>query len=318
MGFDPSPFDAGDEAGFPPPRTSLGFDLDHGCTCQNDLRGGGPSCTAMALTCDGDGGVDNGFTALFSTFSAFGNADDLSSINQRIATGDSTFLISITDYNGLANDLEVYVTTALVTRPAAAPAPGCAVPDAGPRPVTEPVDGGVNNGSGPAWDGCDQWQVVRDTPVVRAYVANHQLIIDSAPSLPIVLGSATIDVRSPLFSGVLAPHADGSWSLEDAQFAARAPQDDLFGALLTFHIHSAEKAACFYPEYVSVFRSTFCGSLDIMASPLEDYAEAGLFACDSLSFAYAFRADPAVRGGAASEPQVSDCADSGAVLKCSH
>jgi hypothetical protein len=160
-----------------------GLDLDDSCTCQPDLHDGAAPCETPGtdrISCDFDGGVDDAFGAAATQYTAFLRDYDVAgSINQKITTGDRTFLFFLSGYNGKANDREVGV--ALVTAGGLYDGATCDDPEA-PLPAA-PRETLLHP---PRWDGCDRWSPLpgrlfgafpkRKTQTFAAYVSNFTIV----------------------------------------------------------------------------------------------------------------------------------------------
>jgi len=295
-----------------PPVGPFGFDLDNACTCQRDLHNGQATCTGSTAqaTCDGDGGVDNGFAQFYSLFRLLGDPDDVSSVNTAALDGDLTVFFTLTNYNGLANDEDVSIAIAFGAQPDQAPDPRCEA-GAPSRPLP---DGAAHNI--PLWDGCDRWHLASTPRSGAGYVVNHRVVTSGAAALPLSLGGAQIDVTEPVLVAVVVPHDDGSFTMEDGLIAGRVAASSAFQALASFKIIAGMTVpVCDDPASIGALKGTFCSARDIMRSKSEDN---GGFDCDSLSLALSFRADPATLGdaGEAGTVSVNACVDAAAPLTC--
>ena len=335
LGWDAGPYDGGGgTTGFPSPEppgsnNALGFDLDKACTCQHDnVHQGQASCTSNThVVCDEDGGIDNALVNIYGTFGTlFGNkdpADGLLNVNDSIGNGITTLIMQIDKYNGLANDNEVLVTVLAgqYTHQEPAGTPQCQ--DAGPRQV-KGLSGGPDGGPdyGPTWDGCDVWDISQKATPITSYVVNHQLVVIAAAFLPVPVGGASLNVQYAQSVGVLLPNAgtDGGFTYEDGVFSGRAGAADLMEAILTFRQIGSNMPACYDPNAVSLVKGSLCGALDLHQQQPEDFRadDAGvLLPCDSASFVFAFRQEPASVGVMISnENLLHSCADSGVDFSC--
>jgi hypothetical protein len=314
------------------PTAAFGFDLDNSCTCQGDnLHQGQPSCKtnvpSMPAYCDEDGGVDNSLVGFYHTFGSVngGDPDKLLNINQSISNGNNTILTRISKYNGKANDNEVVVEVALAGRVQGTPITSAECAGAQTRPIIDPGTPEAGPDYGPAWDGCDVWNVLHLASAIPAYVVNHQLVVRAQATLPVLAAGTSFDVSEPQSVGVLVPVPgdDASahhFTYEDGVFAGRAEASTLIAALLTFHAHAADVLpACYIKDDVSFIKGAVCSNLDLRTSSVQDYYtdDAGLIACNAASFVFSFRQERSNFGVQLQDAAiVNSCIDSGANFSC--
>lgn len=302
------------------PTTTPGFDLDGVCTCdgrEGTALAGRSSCArpANAVTdCDLDGGVDNAVAAL-ERDNLPPNTSLANQSNRTIATGARTLLLSVSGYNGRANDDAVVVGALLGVDVQA----GC--PDAG--------DAG---GWAPGRCADDTWLVApesvvftgaqRRLPVAIAtgYVRDRQLVVTFKGSVVRVPFNDAHDIpfSNPVFSlglvplGVdLSPRDPGGapgpaekrlWAVEDGVVAGAIAGGDVL--VLLGSIQTAGGRFCTLPAYDTV-RDQACRTFDLgtgQGTATEPPR------CDALSGAARLRLVPARAGDAGTtRPTFTGC-----------
>jgi hypothetical protein len=254
----------------------LGFDLDEQCTCP-----GPPSCTSpsMAPNCDLEpGGHDiaaNSFVSMLDTQLAGTSGGDL---NTRLSKGLFTLLVTVSQYNGGADDTGVVV--AVMTSSGIAG-------DAGP----------------PNWDGTDIWNVdpastvgpvvlgdggaYAYTPryfVTDAYVANHVLVAHFRDN-PLVIGLSigTLEVGGSILMASLTAGTAGQYTASGV-IAGRFTTYSTFQLLgrLDYRADGGEHKLCGNDPIFTFLKSNTCAATDIMGLPSQDSTGQ---ACNALSFA---------------------------------
>ncbi len=294
-----------------------GFDLDGTCTCDTrpgSAHDGGASCKGPK-TCDFDGGVDNGSSALYEQFGTIvPDLDKAADINKHIALGESGTLIEISNYNGLANDKAVNV--GIVVSSGIYDGSGCGTNDGGPPPYPS------------GWCGNDLWtvdpaQVVGDTPPygsalsAPAYVTNHTLVVDDPKSyFEVPFGDVRLRLYSPVIVATIVP-VDASGNPRDPNAPPPNPKDRYYrldegllsgrlsaatilaaaGALRqpgsTMADAGADKYFCQSSAF-ALLAGALCGARDIASSRQVDFDPKA--SCDALSATSSFRAQPALAG----------------------
>jgi len=326
----PFTYDAGVFDGGPSPTKILGFDLDHACTCEKDLKGGINACAAKSTQCDQDGGIDNQLPAALNLLLvAMPNADvdEVLTVNKRIAAGDSAIIITLRGYNGLANDTAVTAVVRGVARPelAANPdgGPQCQVPPGADAAVLyrPPSFQDMSDGEGgvtywpqrePVFDGCDNWGQVESTPPIEAWVTNHQLVISTTVAVPLQLAGSILNVETTRMTAVLVPDGKGGFTLEDGNAGARAPTAPLLATLSTLRFSIDAGQLCMAnPVEQAVLIGQVCNAVDILANSSSDFYESpetgAQVKCDALSVAFAFRGEQANYGVPIDASVVEQC-----------
>lgn len=299
---------------------TLGFDIDGTCTCdhrEGNAHGGESSCKPKGdqAICDADGGIDNSFGQLISTFAAFGSFADMTKVKERINTGRQTLLLYMRRYNGLANDRDVEIGL---------------LPSDGVR--TPGCPGSTVNGDGdynPGWCGDDPWstvpegQVADGTPVALAngYVNNYRFVVNLPATARVPLGPVPLEFGTPIITGKLTPldeslnpRAPGQapttekekrlFKVDEGQLVGRMVVQSLLATLGSADVGGDATRLCASMLYVQL-RKEICDSIDIARAPSLDFQS---YTCDAISASLGFTAQPAVRGGTYLEPlDNNDC-----------
>lgn len=310
----------------------VGLDLDRTCTCitEND------SCVSefsKGSHCDDANGVDNAGAKLFKSLLALG-AEGMGSAfyTQMVEQGEWGLLLSISDYNGEAND--ELVTVSLYPSPGMNPIAGSGgAGGAGGSAGAGGAGGSGGIGSGgaggfgsgalfaepPGWNGQDAWPVDSTSladgasiaqPLyldMNAYVANNVLVAEF-PELKFRFGGPTsnlnINVRSTTVMGLLETVPDGLgvrvtkgvmagyWRMEDV-FGG-------FGSLMADGKGLCNDGGILYNQTKDVL----CDFIDIALNPPAE----GEVLCNGLSFGMGFETFPAKLGAVVPpEPQPNLC-----------
>lgn len=303
-----------------------GFDLDGVCTCDKrpaTAHEGGASCIGP-VTCDLDGGIDNGSSTLFDMFGTIvPDLDQAANINKHISFGETGTLLAISQYNGRANDKAVNV--GFIVSNGIDDGSGCGTNDGGPPPYP------------PGWCGNDIW-TVDPTGVIGeqapyaaalsapAYVTNHTLVIkDPTSYFEVPFGDLRLRLYSPIVVATIVPvDANGNprdpnapppapndryYRLEDGRLAGRMAASTVLaasGALRQPGSSAPDAAAKYLCESTAfpILRSALCGARDIASSSQVDFDEKAT--CDALSATSSFRAQPALVGAKKSGALVVD------------
>jgi hypothetical protein len=296
---------------------SPGFDLDGVCTCDErpgSVEGGASSCVRPGKACDLDGGVDNNGAQLIASLAALPGVDDSVNVTNRIKNGRQTLLLVISRYNGKANDKEVKL--GLV------PSDGIR-DDAGvrcPGSVQDPVGGHWS----PTWCGTDPWSIVTDTVVVEpqatlgfqpiatgtGYVADYKVIVRvEFGTTTVPFGAGGLEMGSPEAVIDLVPLDENLqprdksrpptplerrlWRVPKGVLAGRLPAPSLLAAAGTIPTPGTMGRDHLCTSFLfSELKKTICDGLDIARTRSFDFAPNR--ACDALSMAVGFTADPAV------------------------
>jgi hypothetical protein len=291
----------------PPGGKTLGFDLDNSCTCDErpgTRNEGGASCeTSRKVVCDADGGVDNQAASTIAVYSGFLDIDKAANINNRIAVGQQTAILVLSEYNGLANDN--HVTFGLFTSEGMREPPGC------PGSVTDPS--GIST---PTWCGEDNWTATSTTAQINngkvvpqsagsGYVTEYQFVIDEyrgAASIP--FGAYKLSLGSPVAAGRLVP-LDGNlnpvdtsqpdvvartkyWRVDDGVLSGRIRASDVLAAFGTVNTPGDAGGApkpplCTDKVFFPVLKDQLCGAIDISSS--KDFDFVAKARCDAVSVA---------------------------------
>jgi hypothetical protein len=297
----------------------LGFDLDGVCTCDDrpaTAHDGGPSC-AGPVSCDLDGGIDNGSKALFDKFGTIvPDIDKAAHVNESIMNGQQGTLIEISNYNGFANDRAVNV--GIVISNGLNDGSGCG--------TTDP-DGGLPPYP-PGWCGNDIWtvdprNVIGDRPPYAAtlsapaYVTNHKLVInDPLGYFEVPFGDVALRLYSPIVVATIVPldangnprdpsqppssMKDGNFRLDDGILAGRMSATTILAATGALRVPGSgdpdagtQKYFCQSSSF-GVLTSLLCGARDIASSTQVDFQPKAV--CDALSATTSFQARPAKVG----------------------
>ncbi len=289
----------------------IGFDLDGVCTCFPDpstAHGAQPSCVppdGSMVACDQDGGVDRQLTNVIAGYPLFfgGKSAD---------NGGPSLVMTITKYNGRANDAEVFL--AAFGSEGIFDATGCAGdPDGPPFKAT--------------WQGCDKWTLdsryvlpgtTEPTAYLTGYVTNHVLVARSsvkplaflAGNIALPIASAVVTARlvavGPTFVPIEPPPDKGDhFQIEEGVLSGRVTTGDALRGLASQQADSDGGPLCGFPNFFTAVKTGFvCPNADITSSVAKDFTNAP---CDAISVAAAFSAFPA-QIGAVRDPKSSACA----------
>jgi hypothetical protein len=265
--------------------TTLGFDLDHTCTCP-----GPESCVPGQGGnghCDDSRGRDNAGGALIQEFSELTTQLSTAKINTNFENGVDTMVIRVRQYNGTANDtqvaLAVFVSTGTVP-----------LDDAGANPI-------------PKHDGTDMWgldpsSVVGTPPPyvavnedTSAYVTNGVLV--GSVSFPFRVGNAFgpnfLRLDGAFLVATLAP--SGSGYAMSGVITGRWDTRNLLTGMQGIHDPLvAGQYLCGTDSTYQGFKSAICAAADIASLASSDNTGAP---CDALSLAVGFTSEPAMLGG---------------------
>lgn len=280
------------------------FDLDDVCTCDGRPGArddGGPRCATTTVSCDGDGGVDNGLGALSALTAVGGGIANVA--NRLITTGHRTVLLQIAKYNGLPNDDEVVVGTLL----------GAGIHEKACASSTLDDASGLYSAGG---CGDDPWairpgEIVGSVPLVVGigYVRDGRLVVpklNNAVLLPFT-DQSTLNFRQPVITGTLVPVDEALqprdprsaptekekrlFLLQNATLAGRVQASESVAAIGTYVQSSTGKPLCTSAAF-GLIRDQVCGASDIQGRPL--VPDDPTRACDAISAAIGFAAVPAV------------------------
>ncbi|TKD08543.1 hypothetical protein [Polyangium fumosum] len=257
----------------------LGLDLDRFCSCQGEERSCiPPEGQPEKLSCDKAMGRDNQMPALFSLVELALQVQDLSERYSLFAElGSWGIIFHVSGYNGQPNDSKVRVAWY----------------------------GSEGTEAQPAWDGSDAWPIATstledpanvNTPKYYdndAYVTDGMLVL-SAPVGGIAVAGGNTRLHINLSSGTIQAKILkdnlGRWILRDGLIAGRIPQVELFRMVQSFRDDTG-KPFCTDNIFWGATQDAFCRGLDVQTGPPEPNK-----ACNAVSFAAGFDADPAVIG----------------------
>ncbi len=299
-----SPGDAGT-----PAYVRMGYNLDGVCTTSAASRSceSAPSMAIDSLKAtDGPGGRDNMFGELIDSVSTDGSFTR--SFNASISTGTLSLVIHVTGYNGLPNDDAVAVSVYGATMN---PVPG---PEAGSTMGSASTD----KVRGPMWDGDDGWYAYPDWvsgglsvdaganalpppsfETQNAYVNAATLV---AHFLSVDIGSGLHAVNVVMTATIV--EAGGTWALRNGTIAGAIPLNNFLGiASLIPDPNSPGAFLCTDSTAYGAYKSFLCSLGDIM----QDYSSEPDTACDAVSVAWQFTADPAKLVGASYAPPPGVC-----------
>ena len=294
------------------PQPHIGFDLDDACTC---CPGGTSSCMqASDADCDDDAGRDNTGIKLFRTLqltAQMGNQD----VDQALSDGLYGIVIQVTGYNGQLNDHDVTVNVFASNGVAL-------VGDAGPlhngndKWTVDPryVTGGsmmvgtdceLNNGNNCPATYSDN----------GAYVACGVLVAHPTPSVPFTFGGRAafggteMLLQETNIVGTLQPTTvvtgsgiSPSWRMINGSVSGRWKSQDLLSNMATIPDPTSDAGAfiCGGDSIYASLKPFICGLQDIEHTHGND--NIGL-ACDSISMAFGYTAEPALLGVVVPIPQ---------------
>lgn len=287
---------------------ATGYDLDHICSCDplDPLAEAGlKTCLPPpdASGCDYGGGIDNALAPLFDQLKALATETASSLVDQQrreFRCGIQNILIFLQNYNGLADDAQVYVS--------ATGSYGTSHPDGTTTPTAPTTDDCPSTGATiPAMDGSTFWSTRENFNIQAdqhsAYVTNFKLVLDLTTfggQLPFTLGLQQIELGSPVLIGDLVPLGadDQPLPIVDKQIIGGPPAHfRLDNALLAGRISAATmlQAAgsisvdnttllCDTP-FFSPVAEMICGARDLADLPIRDGKGSP---CASLSISVSF------------------------------
>jgi hypothetical protein len=239
----------------------LGFDLDNACTCP-----GPPSCVSKNRQCDGPGGRDGAGDALFALLDSFFATTTEGSLNDRINAGRVGFLLWVSDYNGEANDPNIYASVLLSSG------------------IVEDTDAGSS--IAPKWDGNDRWNIdprlingftidqdgaYHYTPAALstvAYVTDNTLVA-LIPSVRLSVEVAQFEVSDVVFRGDISPTPYGYQI--DGQFSGRMSTRQVLAITSSINDpRNPSERLCGTNGTFQAFRQAVCSMADIAADPAND------------------------------------------------
>jgi hypothetical protein len=278
--------------------SDLGFDLDHNCTCDSGVTSCGPP--GGTEYCDLPGGRDiEGNKVIGTALDTALASNGFGTIDSRIGMGLAGYLVELKDYNGEANDDQVYLDMF----------------DSSGLGAPSTTNVGDFDFHPPAWDGNDAWSVdcglsvatcppraralwVGDAGITSAYFDSQAYVTDNMlvarpKIIRLAVASTSLAVTDTLIVAKLTP-ALGSFRL-DGQVAGRVTTKAIFEMLATVHLGEADagKYLCPGQPDLEQFRQSLCNSADIAASSAFDNQGKP---CEALSISVPFTAFPAKIG----------------------
>jgi hypothetical protein len=264
------------------------------CTCNADPG----SCTRAdaAPYCDEEGGVDHSANELAETLAALaGTPTEV----DRITRGEYSMLVRIRDYNGTADDPNVFVEVFS--------SPGLdGVQDGGPA-------------SPPTFDGTDVWTVdpsslflPKAPPHIavvfdeHAYVAQGTLVAMPSDPLTLKAGGISVLVRAVVITGKL--RREGAiFVIDEGVLVGRIRTTDFLTGLEAARDPITKGGVCgdagLYPQLLP----RICEAADIMSDRGRDNTGS---ACDAMSIAARFTTRPAILGPVYARPRAArPCGD---------
>jgi len=288
------------DGGTPP---LFGYDLDDVFTC---CDGGASSCKPPVVGnhCDENGGRDNSGGQLIASLALLDPTQfNATTISQRLQDGVYSLIVQVSDYNGTPNDTQV--VAGLYASDGLQPEADGAVPLA-------------------KWDGTDVWTIddqfvlngADASPIVpnhfdaHAYVSGGVMVMQV--NFPLSLGtSATgsidIDLTGGVITAEVVPMPGGGFRAANGQVAGRWNASSVLTAAQSLTLAGAP--ICPGSSLYANVKQQICGAADIATDPANDNKGA---ACDALSVAFGFTADPALMGAVISSgAKQGTCGDAG-------
>lgn len=261
-------------------RLNIGYDHDGLCTSQGDK----PKCLPPAWTLakpvlDGIGGRDNAIGAMLAAQeSTFGVAVIVSSeITTEIGNGTIApfLLLSVSGFNGLADDDAVDVTLYLPAR--------------------------TGLGGAPKWNGSDAFPVATATRASRAYVNKYRLVAEFPATITVRLRNVPMTFGSGMVTGVLTTIPGSTprqWVLREGLVAGIGFERNVFGATAGLSKEIFGTAICRNnPNYARV-KTFFCSHTDVSSRGDR---------CDSFSVGIGFDTSTALIGKTDTAPETVFC-----------
>lgn len=276
---------------------TTGYDLDGactGCTCQGDTTARCllPAMPTPGAAKDGLEGEDHGAKALLTKFSVLRPDVSSKGITKATENGDSTVLIRISGYNGLADDPSVRVAWYTANK----------------------------LGKKPAWDGNDVWPVRAygvmennpDKPVYvdeNGYVAGFVVVggpkgpDKTSREVPLQISEDFgVKVTGAYLTGTITPSGT-SFSLEKGTVAGKWGVEDVLRQLGSIKLGGV--GICPDTPLYATIGKEVCAAADIglvdTGSPTDP--------CNAISVGIGFRAEPAKLGiVAGQDPPMPACA----------
>lgn len=268
---------------------TVGYDLDNACTCSPHPETCVPR-TGAPPHCDAPGGRDNSIAAITGTFT--GPFSIEAYINKQLAGGNAGLLITISGYNGLADDANISI---------------------GLLPSIGRFDRATDGGTGmdKITDGGKRWSYDpnfdQKTNLANAiqffgYVRDHVAVaITSSGNLP--LAGLDISLSKGFF---VAPIKMNPPRIEDGVLGGRWPLSNVAASVGRFSLEGfgIPGKLCQTDYFTQKFLPALCAASDIAANEADDGKGKP---CDALSVAFTFHASEAEKGDPIPLPQVGPC-----------
>lgn len=281
-----------------PPAPVTGYDLDGVCTCPTDPE----SCVLPAGSkshCDDPGGRDVSLNRNVASFLLKTPGFSPEDLNTGLANGKFGILAEVRGYNGGANDKQVEVSMFLSSGTSS----GIPTVDAGP----------------PGWDGGDKWDLdptslagstdagppVSQYVDTTAYVRDGVLVASRLNGMKLTLGAGTATVTLEMTQGGMTAKVvkrGGGYALEGGVIFGRMPTASMLKAVGPLPTPGGTAPLCTNAIFFSVVKQAVCGAADVSSNPARDLDRGA--ACDAVSFALRFEAEPALLGGRRPGPRL--------------
>lgn len=272
---------------------TVGLDLDNACTCP-EPETCVPLPDAGIKKCDGDAGADNALGALFGTLGslqpeAFGPDFATNTIRK----GSYGALMTITDWNGEANDAKVFVSFFLSQGTADSADGGKDAIRMDGTDVWTVDPASVVNGESKLGVDCDTDR----TNCIPQYFTQSAYVVDNTVvarvDVPIVISASTgrIAIEMNDVAVVAKIEKQGALYRAKGEFVGRWPVEKVLRTLGEVPIN--DKPLCEDPIYVGIAKSQVCAGVDIASVPASDHQGKP---CDAVSTALRFEGGSAKLG----------------------
>jgi hypothetical protein len=261
----------------------VGRDIDNSCTCPE-----ASTCTPPGspdLVCDGSNGRDANVNKVMATLVQLNSAFSESALSDELAKGRAGLVVRIRGYNGTANDDAVSV---------------------------ELFGRSWTNGVLPQHNGNDTWLPYEDSLAFdlsvewdqNAFVRDSMLVakfpiftLAFRPNVGQNDNPFIVKLEEAVLSGTLEQGSSG-FTLKNGNMAARWPTASFLDAFSVIQYPFSLWMCGDNPAYTMV-KGNICKYADVMSSAASDNTNA---ACDALSWAAGFDAEPAKLGAELSPP----------------
>lgn len=276
-----------------PPAPPTGYDLDGVCSCPGPETCVRPS--GAPQHCDDDKGRDVSLNRDVASYLLKTPGFSPEDLNIGLERGAYGLLIQVGGYNGTPNDKQVEVSMFLSS--------------------------GTGGDAGPGWDGGDRWDLdptglaggfdggppVSQFVDTTAYVRDGVLVASRLNGLKITLGAAPAAVTLEATQGVMTAKVvrrGDTWALEGGVLAGRWPTNAMLKAVAPLPAPGSAAPLCDSANTVfyNIVKTAVCRAADLSSNPTRDVDRGA--ACDALSFAVRFDAEPAQFGKPRSGPRL--------------